>query len=140
MAEKEQTKTTTQSARISDLEGKLGQAMQVIEGLQSRLSLLDYQAEAIEMARKVDPNECIKRAREIVEKNRSLESASDKRYTWEITRPDVYKSMYHHTDEGNRNAAIREWEERVGTKLVTNRHKESENDTFNLINDKLKDS
>ena len=140
MAEKEVTKAPSQSVRIAELEGKLGEALQVIDGLQSRLSLLDYQAEAIEMARKVDPNECIKRARQIVEQNRSLELSSEKRYTWEITRPDVYKSMYYHTDEGNRNAAIREWEERLGTKLVTNRHKETENDTFQLVHDKLADA
>ena len=51
MAEKEVTKAPSQSVRIAELEGKLGEALQVIDGLQSRLSLLDYQAEAIEMAR-----------------------------------------------------------------------------------------
>ncbi len=139
MSESKQTesKSTTQSARINDLEVQLNKALGVIEGLQSRLSILDYQAEAVDRQRMQDPNECIKRARDIVERNRSFGDSTDKRYTWEIIRPGVHRAMYHNSDEGNRNAAIREWEERIGTKLVTNRHRDEENDSFTLFRDGL---
>ena len=113
----------TQGSRIAELEKQLEDAVSVIGKLQEKLNLLDYQAE------------CIARATKIVNDQHLFCNNENKRYTWEIRRPDVYKSIYFHTDEGTRNAAIREWEDRVGTKLVTNRHKESENDTFTLVHD-----
>ena len=125
----------TQGSRIAELEKQLEDAVSVIGKLQEKLNLLDYQADAIERARSLDPAECIARATKIVNEQEWFCNQENKRYTWESRRPDVYKSIYFHTDEGPRNAAIREWEDRVGTKLVTNRHKESENDTVTLVHD-----
>ena len=134
----EETKATskqaTQAQKITELESKLSSALSTIGDMQDLLKVVKWQEEDMLRRYKEDPTRCITAAKEIVERNRNP-VPTGKQFTWRIDRPSVYKPMLFESDSANERTVIAEWEERLGTQFITNRHYEDDNDKITLVED-----
>lgn len=133
-ANKATSKQMTQAQKVTELESKLADAMNMIEKMQDLLKVVEWQGEDIMRRYQQDPVRCIKSAREIAERNLNPKKQG-KRYTWRIDRPSVHRPMFFESDSANERTAIAEWQERLGTKFVTNRQRDDDNDKIELVKD-----
>lgn len=136
MAEETKTavKQPSQAQRVSELEGIIAEQAKAIEKMQELLKVVEWQGEDMMRRYQQDPVRCIKSAREIAERNLNPKKKG-KRYTWRIDRPSVHRPMFFESDSGNERTAIAEWQERIGTKFITNRQRDDENDKIELVSD-----
>lgn len=127
--------TTKQNSQVKEAQAPADtvdvQALQnqVLE-LQQALSLLRFQAEAVEKQKFLDPDECARRAREVVRKSRE---PTPGKFLCRVYRNGLYKPIEFYFDSDVETYVISEFERRVGTRFVRNRQNEELNDKLEII-------
>jgi len=94
------------------------------ERLEKILTALEYQAELIKRSQDTDPVSSMRRAREIVE--RSIYRQTGKNL-WSVRVPGFKNPVEFWSDAERESEAIRDYEQRFGTRFRKNSQKDSEN-------------
>jgi hypothetical protein len=114
-----------EDSKTRELEAQLKEMKEAVE-------LLKFQAEQVERQKFHDPNECMRRAREVVRK--SMEPQKGK-YKWRVNRPDLYFPFEFSLDSDDETYAVAYFEKRFGTRYIRHHQIESQNDQIELVND-----